>query len=128
MSNPDLSGLSHGRAFDTFVTKGLAILIGTLLFFHPISAPAQRRATATITIDTSRATNRFVPSHALGAAIDGHEKGVNDLQITPPNIQAMLSAGFKSLTYRLRTELAGDVWHWNPAGSWSDAHWLWRRG
>jgi hypothetical protein len=93
-------------------------LICFCLLFQPIAVIAQRRAT--ITIDTSRATNRIVPSHALGAAIDGHEKGMNDLQLTPPNIQAMLSAGFKSLTYRLRTELAGDVWHWNPAGAWSD--------
>src|SRR5205807_2698029 len=72
-------------------------------------------------IDTSRPTNRIVPSHALGAGIDGHAKGVNDLQLTPANIREMLSAGFKSLTYRLRTELAGDVWHWNPRGTWSEA-------
>jgi len=96
-------------------------LICLCLLFHSVPVLAQRRASATITIDTSHATNRIVPSHALGAAIDGHEKGVNDLQLAAPNIQAMLSAGFKSLTYRLRTELAGDVWHWNTAGSWSEA-------
>src|SRR5215471_6204274 len=81
---------------------------------------SQPRPIANITIDTSRAVNRFVPSHALGAGIDGHEKGTNDLQLSRENIKAMLSAGFKSLTYRLRTELGGDVWHWNPNGSWSE--------
>src|SRR5215471_4053510 len=81
---------------------------------------SQPRAIATITIDTSHAVNRFAPSHALGAGVDGHDKGTNDLQLTPENIKAMLSAGFKSLTYRLRTELGGDVWHWNPRGSWSE--------
>src|SRR2546423_8163958 len=95
--------------------------VSLVLFTQPIAGLAQRRATATITIDTSRPTNRIVPSHALGAGVDGHAKGVNDLQLTPANIREMLSAGFKSLTYRLRTELAGDVWHWNPRGTWSEA-------
>src|SRR5205823_5629766 len=94
--------------------------VSLVLFTQPIAGLAQRRATATIAIDTSRPTNRIVPSHALGAGVDGHAKGVNDLQLTPANIREMLSAGFKSLTYRLRTELAGDVWHWNPRGTWSE--------
>src|SRR5439155_1317687 len=67
-----------------------------------------------------RTANRFIPSHALGAGVDGHAEGETDRQLSPANITAMLSAGFKPLTYRLRTELAGEAWHWNPNGSWSD--------
>src|SRR2546423_7289163 len=117
--------LPHGRASDTFcfgsILRLTLLLICLSLFFQPIAIFAQSRAIATITIDTSHPVNRFTPSQALGAAIDGHEKGTNDLQLTAANINAMLSAGFKSLTYRLRTELGGDVWHWNPNGTWSNA-------
>jgi hypothetical protein len=77
-------------------------------------------ATVTVRLTPGQPANRFIPSHALGAAIDGHDKGVIDFQLTAPNIQAMLSAGFKSLAYRLRTELANDAWHWNPQGEFSD--------
>ncbi len=85
------------------------------------AAPHPRAATVTVTYTPGRPLNRFVPAHAFGAGIDGHDKGTADLQLTAENINAMLSAGFKSLTYRLRTELANDVWHWNPRGAWSDA-------
>ena len=56
----------------------------------------------------------------LGAGVDGHEKGECARMFTDKNIVEMLSAGFGPLTYRLRTELAGEVWHWNPRGTWSD--------
>ena len=64
--------------------------------------------------------NHCVPIEALGAGIDGHEKGECARMFTDKNIEQMLSAGLGSLTYRLRTELAGEVWHWNPRGTWSD--------
>ena len=101
----------------SFIASFLAF---TTLALHPVAVPAQRHATVTINVTMGRPANRIIPSHALGGAIDGHFKGENELQLTPPNIQAMLSAGLRSLTYRLRTELAGDVWHWNPRGTWSE--------
>lgn len=89
-----------------------------------LTAPAQsnqsvNEAVVTVSIAGPPA-NRFVPSRALGAGVDGHSLGETDRQLTPSNVKAMLSAGLKPLTYRLRTELAGEAWHWNPNGSWSD--------
>ena len=97
-------------------------LVCSLVSLQPLAALAQHPQRARVTVNVSRVANRFVPSHALGAGIDGQAKDVTDLQLTSRNIQVMLSAGFKSLSYRLRTELAGDAWHWNPRGQWSDAN------
>src|SRR5437867_812579 len=70
--------LPHGRNAETFhvtrIARSTLVLICVSICFQPSIAIAQRRATATITIDTSRSVNRFAPSHALGAAIDGHDK------------------------------------------------------
>lgn len=78
-------------------------------------------ATITVNYDPGHPLNRVVPSRALGAGVDGHSEHETDAQLTPANVRAMLSAGLKPLTYRLRTELGGEAWHWNPDGRWSDA-------
>src|SRR5258708_6002322 len=67
-----------------------------------------------------RTSRTFLPSQAFGGGIDGHEFGEVEQMLSPESVKAMLGAGLKPLSYRLRTELAIEAWHWNPRGSWSD--------
>jgi hypothetical protein len=71
-------------------------------------------------VSGDHAVNRCIPSHAIGAGVDGHEKDECARMFTDKHIAEMLSAGLGPLAYRLRTELGDEVWHWNPRGTWSD--------
>ena len=76
---------------------------------------------------TSKPSSTFIPAQALGAGVDGLNEGAVQDVYTPDNLKAMRSAGLRPLTYRLRTELGVEVWHWNTQGEWSDhrqGHWL----
>src|SRR5260370_10417215 len=70
--------------------------------FQPITAFGQRSpslsATVTVSFTPDHPANRFVPARTLGAGVDGHTLGETDRQLSPANIQAMLSAGLKPLT------------------------------
>ncbi|MDB4910999.1 MAG: type protein [Gemmatimonadetes bacterium] len=85
------------------------------------SPPSRPTIFTTVTVDASHPLASFSPSTALGAGLDGHGKGTLRDIYSPRNIAAMRSAGLSRITYRLRTELGIEAWHWNPNGRWSDS-------
>ena len=91
-----------------------------------VGGKASRSRSATVVVDLDRTLNTFTPASAIGAGVDGHGQGEIAQIYTPANLRAMRRAGLSPLTYRLRTELAAEAWHWNPSGRFSDA--LHRRG
>lgn len=76
--------------------------------------------TGTILVDSAKPLAVFRPDEAMGAGIDAREAGGVDRLFQPVNLRRMRQAGLRPLTYRLRTELAIEAWHWGPRGEWSD--------
>jgi hypothetical protein len=100
---------------------GSAVMLAAVGFGLATAAGSNEKPLAVSAIvQADHPVNHCVPTQALGAGIDGHEKDECARMFTDKNIEQMLSAGLGPLTYRLRTELAGAAWHWNPRGAWSD--------
>jgi hypothetical protein len=99
---------------------GVSVSVTALAAATLASTAADQVISLTATVQADHCVNRINPRVSFGGGIDGHERGQCALMFSRKNIAAMLSAGLGPLTYRLRTELAGEAWHWNPRGNWSD--------
>jgi F5/8 type C domain len=102
------------------VSWAISVSVTALTAATLASAAADQPISLTATVQADHCVNRLNPRRSFGGGIDGHERGQCALMLSKKNITAMLAAGLGPLTYRLRTELAGESWHWNPRGNWSD--------
>ena len=104
--------------------RGLAAILFMLLQGLPpggAAAQAPRRGTVVIDFTAGHPLATISPELVWGGALDGHERGEIAAIYTPGNLALMNSAGFGPVSYRLRTELAIETWHWNAEGRWSDS-------
>ncbi|WP_131989487.1 discoidin domain-containing protein [Chthoniobacter flavus] len=98
----------------SYVASSL-LLLGALL-----PAVAAQPQEIRLTIDSVHPTAQFDPQVALGGGIDGHRDGEVARMLSPENVRQILRAGLGPVSFRLRTELGVEAWHWNPRGTWSD--------
>jgi hypothetical protein len=85
-----------------------------------LSQKLTKKVSLTISYSVNHPSNEFRPSESLGAAFDGHSAGDMDRIFRKENMDSLKSVGLKPISYRLRTELAGEVWHWNTKGRWTN--------
>ena len=97
------------------------MLIGLTVAAAALPAQRARTRDVVIAIDTGHPVRRFVPRDAFGAGIDGRPAEDARATFDPRNVAAMRSVGLPRLSYRLRTELGIQAWHWTDRGHWSDA-------
>ena len=108
--------VEHAMFYQSVIRPIICCVAGCLA----LSVCLAQGQSVTISVATENPLNRFIPSQTFGAGIDGHEYGDTKKIFTKKNIAAMKSVGFGPLSYRLRTELGIETWHWNNEGQWSD--------
>lgn len=86
-----------------------------------IVAADEKHRLDTVTVDlTVGKPVTFLPDEAFGRAIDGLSQGEVDRVYTRQNIDKIETSGLHRVSYRLRTELGIEAWHWSEEGAWSD--------
>ncbi len=95
------------------------MLVVAILSTEPASSKLSA-LTDRITIDWNAPIARFRPSEAFGVAIDGGTPDEVRRLFLPANRPALAALSGMPASYRLRTELGIEAWHWRSRGRWSD--------
>lgn len=102
-----------------FPGKTISFILLFLCFYLPLTAQ-KSKLKIHILYTPGHPSNTFIPSKTIGGDFDGQFKGGVGRALNAASAAAMQTVGLKPVSYRLRTELAGEVWHWNPEGTWSE--------
>jgi hypothetical protein len=103
--------------------RGAWVLILAAFFVSSVlleTAFAAHAGQVTVDIRPQALEHDFLPDEAFGYGLDGLEQGGVARDYTPANIEKIKATGFRRVSYRLRTELGIEAWHWNEIGDWSD--------
>lgn len=112
--------LTANRDYFSTSVACICLAAGIIAFLAAPSA-AGTTASVAIRVDTGHRIQTIRPLRAFGTSVDSDPKGKIALLYSPSRVKLMLSTGLGTLTYRLYTELSIQDWHWNPAGTYSDA-------
>jgi len=102
------------------LTKLFSIFIVLIFFSFKLFAQKIHKGKIHILYTPNHPANTFIPLKTIGGDFDGQLKGGVGITLNSGTVQVMQTVGLKPVSYRLRTELAGEVWHWNPEGAWSE--------
>jgi hypothetical protein len=103
-----------------FAVKRISFFLIAVCFYTSLSAQ-KSKIKIHILYTPGHPANSFIPSKTIGGDFDGQLKGGIGRTLNSESVDSMKTVGLKPVSYRLRTELAGEVWHWNPDGTWSEA-------
>src|ERR1700730_18086979 len=98
-----------------------AWLVAGLIAASGAASAAASSSIVAVHVDAEHVIQTIRPIRTFGTSVDSDPKGKIALLYSPSRVNLMLSTGLGTLTYRLYTELSIQDWHWNPAGSYSDA-------
>ncbi len=101
--------------------RGIAVAITIGAISAPLDAGDGPVVADIVIIDARAPIASFRPAEAFGLDIDGGDRDESLPIFLGVNRPQMRELASYRASYRLRTELGIEAWHWSKTGAWSDA-------